>query len=103
VIDGNFTADWQWIEPDWDNINDPDRSVVGFFQGNGLSTDNAALLDTFIAGLADGSIELFQGPLYWQDGTQWLGDGEVASDFQIWYSEQCLEGIEGICSVNVFG
>ena len=103
VIDGNFTAKWDWIEPYWDDINDPDNSVVGFFQGNGLTADNAASLDTFIAGLADGSIELFEGPLNWQDGTQWLGDGEVATDFQIWYSEQCLEGIEGICSVNVFG
>ena len=39
----------------------------------------------------------------WQDGTQWLGDGEKATLNQIWYSEQCLEGIEGICSVNIFG
>ncbi|MGI9649281.1 MAG: BMP family lipoprotein [Acidimicrobiia bacterium] len=103
VIDGTFTADWQWIEPYWDDINDPHNSVVGFFQGNGLTADNAASVDEYIGGLADGSIELFEGPLNWQDGTSWLGDGEVATDFQIWYSEQCLEGIEGICSVNVFG
>jgi len=98
VIDGNFSADWDWIEPNWGDINDLDSSVVGFFQGQGLSADNAATLDTFIAGLADGSIELFQGPLNWQDGTEWLGDGVVASDFEIWYSPQCLEGIEGACS-----
>jgi len=103
VIDGNFTADWQWFEPDWADINDEDSSVVGFFQGNGLTADNAASIDAFIAGLADGSIELFEGPLNWQDGTQWLAAGEVATDFQIWYSEQCLQGIEGVCSVNVFG
>lgn len=103
VIEGNYTADWNWYEPNWADINDPDESVVGYFQGNGLSADNAASLDTFIAGLADGSIELFQGPLNWQDGSQWLGDGEVATLNQIWYSEQCLEGIEGVCSVNVFG
>lgn len=98
VIDGNFEAEWQWIEPNWDDINDLDESVVGFFQGQGLTADNAASLDEFIDGLADGSIELFQGPLNWQDGSQWLGDGEVATDFQIWYSPQCLEGIEGACS-----
>jgi simple sugar transport system substrate-binding protein len=98
VIDGDFEAEWQWIEPNWDDINDPDESVVGFFKGQGLSSDNADTLDEFIDGLADGSIELFKGPLNWQDGSQWLADGEVATDFQIWYSPQCLEGIEGACS-----
>ena len=98
VIDGNFSADWQWIEPNWSDINDLDNSVVGFFQGQGLSSANAASLDTFIAGLADGSIELFTGPLNWQDGTEWLSDGQVATDFEIWYSPQCLEGIVGACS-----
>ena len=103
VIDGSFSNTWTWFEPDWDNINDLDSSVVGFLQGDGLSADNAASLDTFIAGLADGSIELYEGPLNWQDGSQFVGAGEVATDFQIWYSEQCLEGIVGVCSVNVFG
>ncbi len=104
VIDGDFTATWTWYEPDWDDINDPDTSVVGFLNGQGLSAENAAVLDEFIDGLADGSIELFEGPLNWQDGSQWLGDGEVATDFQIWYSPQCLQGIEGACTgVNVFG
>ncbi len=103
VIDGSFTSTWSWFEPDWDDINDLDSSVVGFFQGDGLSADNASSLDTFIAGLADGSIELYEGPLNWQDGSQFLGAGDVATDFQIWYSEQCVEGIVGVCSVNVFG
>jgi simple sugar transport system substrate-binding protein len=104
VIDGNFSADWTWYEPDWDNINDPDTSVVGYEKGAGLSAANAALLDTFIAGLADGSIELYTGPLNWQDGSQFLAPGDVATERQIWYSEQCLEGIEGACTgQNVFG
>ncbi len=98
VIDGTFAAEWKWYEPDWNNINDPDTSVVGFLQGNGLSAENKASLDTFIAGLADGSIQLYEGPLNWQDGTQFLSDGQVATDFEIWYSPQCLEGIEGSCS-----
>ena len=104
VIDGNFTADWQWFEPNWADINDPDDSIVGYQKGNGLSAANSTLLDTFIAGLADGSINLYTGPLNWQDGSQFLGDGEVATDFQIWYSEQCLDGVAGACSgQNVFG
>lgn len=104
VIDGDFTADWKWFEPNWADINDPDRSIVGYEKGDGLSAANSTLLDTFIAGLADGSINLYTGPLNWQDGSQFLGDGEVATDFQIWYSEQCLEGVDGACSgQNVFG
>ena len=103
VIDDTFVAEWQWILPDWTDINNPATSVVGFVNGDGLSPANQPLVDEFIAGLADGSIQLYTGPLNWQDGSQFLGDGEVATDFQIWYSEQCLEGIEGVCSVNVFG
>ena len=103
VIDGNFVADWKWVEPNWADINDLDNSVVGYQKGNGLSAANAALLDTFIAGLADGSINLYTGSLNWQDGTQFLSDGQVATDFEIWYSEQCVEGVTGVCSVNVFG
>jgi simple sugar transport system substrate-binding protein len=49
----------------------------------------------FIAGLADGSIELFVGPINYQDGSTFLGDGEKATDEQIWYMEQLLEGMEG--------
>jgi len=95
VVDGTFTADWEWVGPDWDDINNPDTSAIGWFDGEGLSEENAADLDEFIAGLADGSIELFTGPLNYQDGTTFLEDGEVATDFQVWYTEQLLEGIEG--------
>lgn len=104
VIDGTFTADFEWWPPDWTDINNPDTSIVGFAKGPGLSADNAALLDQFIAGLADGSIELYEGPLNWQDGSQFLAPGDVATDYQIWYSPQCLDGIDGACTgQNVFG
>ena len=66
--------------PDWANINDPDTSAVGFVEGPALSAENAATLDEFIAGLADGSINLYTGPLNWQDGSTFLADGETATD-----------------------
>ena len=100
VIDGSFTAEWQWLPPDWTDINRVDTSTIGYINGEGLSAENAAFLDEFIAGLGDGSITLFTGPLNWQDGSQFLGDGEVGTDFQIWYSDQCLEGIEGVCDLG---
>lgn len=100
VIDGTYEASWNWIAPDWSDINNPDTSVIGFRKGDGLSAENSALLDQFIAGLGDGSITLYTGPLNWQDGSTFLGDGETASEFQIWYSEQCLEGVTGVCDLG---
>jgi simple sugar transport system substrate-binding protein len=100
VIDDNFEATFQWNGPDWSDINDPDTSAVGFVTGPGLPEDASASLDEFIAGLADGSINLYTGPLNWQDGTPFLADGVEASDLEIWYQEQLLEGMEGASSAE---
>lgn len=98
VAGGSFAATWEWNGPDWSNINNPETTAVGFVKGPGLSSDNAAQLDQFIAGLADGSINLFTGPLNFQDGSTFLADGEVATDLQIWYMPQLLEGMIGASS-----
>jgi len=98
VQDGTFEATFEWNPPDWNNINDPDTSAVGFEKGPALTEENSSMLDQFIAGLADGSIDLYQGPLNWQDGSPFLGDGETATDQQIWYAEQLLEGMKGASS-----
>ena len=70
--EGTFEATWEWLGPDWADMNNLDTSPVGFVQGEGLG-DNGAQLDEFIAGLADGSINLFTGPLNYQDGTALAG------------------------------
>jgi simple sugar transport system substrate-binding protein len=100
VVDGSFAADFQWNGPNWDDINDPDSSAIGFLTGPGLSSENAATLDEFIAGLADESISLYTGPLNWQDGSVFLADGETADDQQLWYQTQLLEGMEGASSAD---
>lgn len=100
VIDGSFGPTFEWFGPDWADINNPDTSGIGFEKGPALSEENGALLDQFIAGLADGSINLFTGPLNYQDGSPFLADGEVANDVQIWYMEQLLEGMEGASSAG---
>ncbi len=91
---GNFDAGFSWLRPDWNDINDPDTSMVGFLKGPALSADNSTTLDAFIAELA-GGLNLWTGPLNFQDGTAFLADGEVATDLQIWYLPQLLEGMEG--------
>ncbi len=98
VIADEFEAEWVWFGPDWDDLNNLDTTGVGYEFGEGLTEDERARLQEFIDGLASGDIELFTGPLNWQDGTEFLGDGEEATDFDIWYAEQLLEGIEGASS-----
>ena len=95
VIAGTYSAQFVWAGPDWSDINNPDTTAIGWFNGDALPADAAAALDEFIAGLASGEIDLWVGPLNYQDGSAWLADGEKATDFQIWYTEQLLEGIEG--------
>ncbi len=95
VMDGKWTQFWEWNGPDWKDINSPDTSAVGFVKGKALSQENGAKLDAFIKGLADGSINLFKGPLQFQDGKVYLKEGEVATDLQVWYLPQLLKGMEG--------
>lgn len=96
VIKGEWAQHWEWVGPDWNNINNRDTSAVGFLKGSALIPEQSVQLDEFIAGLADGSIVLFKGPLRFQNGTSFLATGEVATDRQIWYMPQLLEGIEGL-------
>jgi simple sugar transport system substrate-binding protein len=96
VQEGTFTAEWQWLGPDWSDINNPDTSIVGFVNGEGLGEAEADL-DAFIAELA-GGLELWTGPLNYQDGSAFLAEGEAATEFQVWYMPQLLEGVIGASS-----
>jgi simple sugar transport system substrate-binding protein len=94
AVDGTFATDFQWLGPDWSDINNPDTSMVGFVKGPALAEDDAAALDGFIAELA-GGLNLWTGPLNLQDDTEYLADGAAATDLQIWYLPALLEGMEG--------
>lgn len=91
---GTWKEDFQWNGPDWSNINNPDTSAVGFTKGNALSADASAKLDTFISKLA-GGLDLWTGPLNLQDKTPYLTAATPATDLQVWYLPQLLEGMEG--------
>jgi simple sugar transport system substrate-binding protein len=95
VMNHTFKPQFIWAPPDWSNINNTNSSPTGFQVGTALSSTDQATLQQFIKGLGDGSIVLFKGPLNWQDGTSYLADGQTASDAQIWYSPQLLQGITG--------
>ncbi|PDW02465.1 BMP family lipoprotein [Candidatus Viridilinea mediisalina] len=92
---GNFMARWEWLGPDWSDINNLETSMIGFIKGAGLTEENGAIIDEFIAKLAEGDLQLFSGPLFFQDGSEFVAEGAVATDEEIWNTPQLLQGIEG--------
>jgi len=97
---GEWKSQWLWLGPDWQNINNPDTSAVGFMTGPALSSSVQAAQEKFIKDLGTGKVELFKGPLYYQDGSIFLKDGEVATDKQVWYMQQLLKGMTGQSSAK---
>lgn len=94
AANGQWKSEFIWSGPDWKDINNLDTSAVGYVKGNALPADASANLDKFISALA-GGLNLWKGPLNLQDGTPYLKAGETATDQQIWYLPQLLEGMEG--------
>ena len=95
VMNGTWKQSWDWVPPDWSNINNRDTTGTGFVFGPALTDEWKAILEEFIAGLGSGEIVLYKGPLKLQDGTVYLEEGEVATPEQIWYLPKLLEGMEG--------
>ena len=91
---GKWKPKWIWLEPNWKDIGNPDATAVGFVAGPALSESAVGQLNTFISDLAAKKVNLFKGPLNYQDGKLFLKAGQTASDKQIWSMEQLLEGID---------
>jgi len=94
AIAGTFTQDWEWLGPDWTNINNPDTSNVGFVKGQALSQAASAAVDQLTTALA-GGLDLWTGPVSLQDGTVYLASGVAATPQQLWYLPQLLLGMAG--------
>ena len=94
VMDGTWQPSFQWLGPSYPDINNLDTTYAGFIRGEALSEEAAGQLDSFIEELANG-LNLWTGPLNFQDGSPYLAEGEVATEQQIWYLPQLLEGMEG--------
>ncbi len=95
VQDGSWEQSWDWNVAYWDDLTDNDKTPVGWLDGPGLSDEMKSNLDLFIAGLASGDINVWSGPMNLQDGTAYLDDGQAATDEEIWYLPQLLEGMDG--------
>ncbi len=92
---GKFEQHWVWTDPYWKDINDHDKSPLGYTFGAGLSEEDQKNLEDYIKRLSSGDVKLFEGPISLQDGTPYIAEGEQATDEQIWYLPQLLEGMEG--------
>jgi simple sugar transport system substrate-binding protein len=92
--DGTFAPAFEWLGPDWTDINNLDTSYAGFERGQALSQEAGTQLDGYIAELASTRIP-WMGPLNLQDGTAYLAEGVLATEQQIWYLPQLLQGMEG--------
>ena len=91
---GKWKRKWIWLKPDWKDIGNPESTAVGFVAGPALSESAKVQLDKFISDLATGKVNLFKGPLNYQDGKPFVQAGQIASDKQIWSMEQLLQGID---------
>ena len=94
IADGSWKPSWDWVGADWKDMKNPDTGTVGWANGPGLSADNQKKLDAFIGELA-GGLNLFTGPLKLQDGTDFVKDGAVATDDEVWFTKQLLKGVVG--------
>lgn len=94
AMNGKWQQQFLWLGPDWQAINDLNTSSIGFMPGKALSPENEKALGEFQKALA-GGLNLFTGPLNFQDGTPFLSAGIVATDKQVWDLPQLLQGMEG--------
>jgi simple sugar transport system substrate-binding protein len=97
---GPWKSEWTWLGPDWKDINNHRTTTVGFMEGDALAPGVKKELKTFIRDLGSKKVQLFKGPLRYQDGTVFLREGEVATDKQVWYMPKLLEGMQGAGSAK---
>ena len=95
VAAGTYKPGFEWLAPDFAALNDPDKSPIGFTEGDALAPEARKALNQFIADLGSGKINLYAGPLEYQDGAVFVQAGSVATDKDIWFCPQLLRGMDG--------
>jgi simple sugar transport system substrate-binding protein len=95
VGNGTWEQSWEWLGPNWDDLTDNTTTNVGWVNGPALTAEMQSSLDAFIAGMASGEINPWTGPINLQDGSEYIAADVTATDEEIWYLPQLLEGMEG--------
>lgn len=94
AMSGKWQQQFLWFGPDWQAINNPATTTIGFMEGNALGNSQKQALGEMQKALAAG-LNLFTGPLNFQDGSTFLKTGEIATDDQVWNLPMLLEGMDG--------
>jgi len=103
VANGEWEQSWDWVAPDWEDINNPDTSTSGYEVGPGFPEDQLDNLNEFIELVTafatdpenEDRIFLWEGPIALQDGTVLAEEGEWVDPLDIWYLPQLLDGMVG--------
>jgi simple sugar transport system substrate-binding protein len=93
VSNGTWKQAFDWNGPDWTNLTNKDTGAVGWV--NGAALKDTANLNDFMSKMASGAVNVWKGPIKLQDGTAYIADGQAATDAQMWYLPQLLEGMTG--------
>ena len=88
VMDGT----WESMDT-WDGIG-PGMVVMAPY-GDVVPEDVRAVADGLIAGIQDGSVNPFQGPIKNQAGEQVIGEGEALGDDVLLGMNYYVEGVQG--------
>lgn len=93
VSNGTWKQSFDWNGPDWKGLTNKDTTAVGWV--NGAALKDTTNLNDFISKLASGSVNVWKGPIKLQSGTVYIEDGKDATDPQIWYLPELLDGMTG--------
>jgi simple sugar transport system substrate-binding protein len=99
-MQNEWKSEWIWLGPYWKDINNANKTTVGFVEGPAMTPSSKKALAAFRSDLGSGIINLYKGPLAYQDGSIFLKPGEVATDKQIWYTQKLLKGMTGQSSAK---
>ena len=93
VSTGTWKQSWDWNGANWNSLTDPSKTNVGWVDGSALSADAATSLHDYISKAASGDANVWTGPISLADGSEYIAAGAVATDDQIWYLPQLLQGM----------
>lgn len=94
---GTWSPHFVWFMPNFMDLNNPDTSGIGFNRGKALVDSTS--LDKFTEQLRFG-LQMWVGPLLYQDGTVFIPAGKIGDTETIWYQKQLLQGIDGQSTGN---
>lgn len=93
---GTWSPAWEWRGPQWSALADRNVTPVGWISGPGITPEQQIQLNTFAAALAGGDLDLYAGPLHYQNGSDFIQPEESATLQQRWYMPMLLEGMQEV-------